>query len=117
MALRRQALLAPRTPIRPGLKRGSVAFLERTEATILSPMRYPGSKRRLANYIAHTLELSDIEPRLFVEPFAGGASVALQLLNDRAAREPSERAGRLPDPSRFGLDHGDHRGADRSLGR
>lgn len=42
---------------------------------------------------------------------------ALQLLNDRAAREPSERAGRLPTPGRFGLDHGDHRGADRGLGR
>jgi len=55
---------------------------ERQSASIVSPLRYPGSKRRLAGYIKQTLTLNGCSPALFVEPFAGGASVALQLLND-----------------------------------
>ncbi len=54
----------------------------RSTASILSPLRYPGGKRRLAGYIAATIRLNGLRPKLFVEPFAGGASVALQLLND-----------------------------------
>lgn len=68
-------------------RRASVAFLDRDEVAILSPLRYPGSKRRLANYIAHTLELNDLEPQLYVEPFAGGASVALQLLTEERVEQ------------------------------
>lgn len=49
---------------------------------MLSPLRYPGSKRRLVQYLQSTLDLNNLSPRLFVEPFAGGASVALQLLHD-----------------------------------
>lgn len=56
--------------------------LIRKEATIISPLRYPGGKRRLAAFIVETLKLNNLRPKLFVEPFAGGASVALQLLND-----------------------------------
>ena len=56
--------------------------LHRSEASILSPLRYPGAKRRLSGYIAECLRLNGLRPRLFVEPFAGGASVSLQLLND-----------------------------------
>lgn len=54
----------------------------RRSATILSPLRYPGSKRRLVSYVAEVLRLNSLRPKLFVEPFAGGASVSLQLLND-----------------------------------
>ncbi|NJL99151.1 MAG: DNA adenine methylase [Synechococcaceae cyanobacterium SM2_3_2] len=56
--------------------------LSRKSVSILSPLRYPGSKRRLASYIMQTLQLNHLQPRLFVEPFAGGASVALQLLQE-----------------------------------
>jgi len=56
--------------------------LSRREVSILSPLRYPGAKRRLAGYVAEVLHLNSLRPKLFVEPFAGGASVALQLLND-----------------------------------
>lgn len=56
--------------------------LPRNEASILSPLRYPGAKRRLYGYIAETIRLNGLSPRLFVEPFAGGASISLQLLND-----------------------------------
>ncbi len=56
--------------------------LIRETASILSPLRYPGAKRRLAGYLAQVLRLNKLRPKLFVEPFAGGASVALALLND-----------------------------------
>lgn len=46
---------------------------------VLSPLRYPGGKRRLVPFLAALLRENDIEPDLFVEPFAGGASVALEL--------------------------------------
>lgn len=56
--------------------------LVRKGVSILSPLRYPGGKRRLAGYVAEALRLNGFTPKLYVEPFAGGASVALQLLND-----------------------------------
>lgn len=57
------------------------------ERTFYSPLRYPGGKRRLVPYIAAALEANDLRPDLFVEPFAGGASVALELLaTDRVER-------------------------------
>jgi DNA adenine methylase len=46
---------------------------------VLSPLRYPGGKRRLVPYVATLLRDNDLEPDLFVEPYAGGASVALEL--------------------------------------
>jgi len=47
--------------------------------TVHSPLRYPGGKRRLVPYIRAALEANKFKPALFVEPFAGGASVALEL--------------------------------------
>jgi DNA adenine methylase len=47
---------------------------------VLSPLRYPGGKRRLMPYVAATLEANGLRPDLFVEPFTGGGSVALELL-------------------------------------
>jgi DNA adenine methylase len=52
------------------------------KTTILSPLRYPGAKRWLCAYIAETLQLNSLRPKLFVEPLAGGAGVAIQLLSD-----------------------------------
>lgn len=52
-----------------------------------SPLRYPGGKRRLVPYVAAALEANDLRPDLFVEPFAGGASVSLELIaTDRVER-------------------------------
>lgn len=48
--------------------------------TFLSPLRYPGGKAFLAPYVARTLEHNGIRPDVFVEPFAGGASVSLQMV-------------------------------------
>ena len=60
------------------------APLVRPTVQIVSPLRYPGSKRRLVGYLAEALRLSDLRPDLLIEPFAGGASVSLQLLTSGA---------------------------------
>ena len=45
----------------------------------VSPLRYPGGKSLLANFVADVLgRLPDVEH--YIEPFAGGAAVALRLL-------------------------------------
>lgn len=45
-----------------------------------SPLRYPGGKRKLARFIADTIVENGMAGGVYVEPFAGGASVALTLL-------------------------------------
>jgi len=50
--------------------------------TLISPLRYPGSKRRLVDYISEALKANSLRPSLYVEPFVGGGSVAINLLND-----------------------------------
>lgn len=55
--------------------------------TVLSPLRYPGGKRRLVPYLAAALELNELTPDLFVEPLAGGASVALELAHAGAVKK------------------------------
>lgn len=57
------------------------------QRTVISPLRYPGGKRRLVPYIAAALRANDLQPDLFVEPFAGGASVALELAATGAVRQ------------------------------
>lgn len=44
-----------------------------------SPLRYPGGKNKLAKFISQICELNNINGH-YVEPYAGGASVALHLL-------------------------------------
>lgn len=46
----------------------------------ISPLRYPGGKRKLTNYIKLVLTENGLVGCTFVEPFAGGASVGLTLL-------------------------------------
>lgn len=50
------------------------------DRVVLSPLRYPGGKRRLVPYLAAALAENSLKPDLFVEPYAGGASVSLELL-------------------------------------
>ena len=45
-----------------------------------SLMRYPGSKARFAKFIARALRLNGLRDGLFVEPFCGGASVSIALM-------------------------------------
>ena len=54
---------------------------------LMSPLRYPGSKRRLVDYIKESLKINDLKPSLYVEPFVGGGSVAINLLNENLAEK------------------------------
>jgi len=46
----------------------------------LSPLRYPGGKARVAPFVKAVLESNAVYDGHYVEPYAGGASVALELL-------------------------------------
>lgn len=45
-----------------------------------SPLRYPGGKSRVSKFIEKLIEENGLEKGTYVEPFAGGAGVALNLL-------------------------------------
>lgn len=45
-----------------------------------SPLRYPGGKGKLTNFIKLVMQENDLFDAHYVEPFAGGAGVALSLL-------------------------------------
>lgn len=45
-----------------------------------TPLRYPGGKGRLTRYIAELIKLNDLHNGGYVEPYAGGAGVAISLL-------------------------------------
>jgi len=46
----------------------------------ISPLRYPGSKRQLVPVIESLVKANVPPPKLFVEPFAGGATASLRLV-------------------------------------
>jgi DNA adenine methylase len=48
---------------------------------IYSPLRYPGSKRKLFNYLEKVLVYNNLQPRIIVEPFVGGGSIFLNFLS------------------------------------
>jgi len=45
-----------------------------------SPLRYPGGKAKLANFLIAVMRMNRIRPTQYVEPYAGGAGAALRLL-------------------------------------
>ncbi|MET7427218.1 DNA adenine methylase [Dactylosporangium sp. NPDC005555] len=48
--------------------------------SVISPLRYPGAKRQLVPIIEQIVKGNVPRPRLFVEPFCGGASTTLRLV-------------------------------------
>lgn len=48
--------------------------------TFRTPLRYPGGKQRLSRFIAEIIASNNIENGHYVEPYAGGAGVAIELL-------------------------------------
>jgi len=46
----------------------------------LSPLRYPGGKSKLTNFLSEILKLNNLSNGLYIEAFAGGAGAALNLL-------------------------------------
>ncbi len=47
---------------------------------LYSPLRYPGGKAPFAPFIATVMEVNDVAGGHYLEPYAGGAGVALELL-------------------------------------
>lgn len=45
-----------------------------------SPLRYPGGKTKFYGYVRNILECNDLLGETYIEPFAGGAGLALKLL-------------------------------------
>jgi DNA adenine methylase len=52
-----------------------------------SPLRYPGGKWRLAQFFSRLVSLNFNQPPTYIEPYAGGASLALSLLFTGIVRE------------------------------
>ncbi len=52
-----------------------------------SLLRYPGSKARFARFIAQTIKVNGFRRPVFVEPFCGGASVTIALLESNIVEE------------------------------
>lgn len=48
--------------------------------TFYSPLRYPGGKGKLAIYFKELFETNSLNGGIYVEPYVGGASIALSLL-------------------------------------
>ncbi|MCY8836510.1 DNA adenine methylase [Bacillus atrophaeus] len=46
----------------------------------MSPLRYPGGKTRFYDYIKNILECNNLIGQTYIEPFAGGAGLAIKLL-------------------------------------
>lgn len=46
----------------------------------VSPLRYPGGKTQLYSYVCELITHNEFQSRTYVEPFAGGAGLALKLL-------------------------------------
>lgn len=51
-------------------------------AVSYSPLRYPGGKSRLANFMKLVIQANGLKGGVYAEPFAGGAGVAIALLLD-----------------------------------
>lgn len=47
---------------------------------LYTPLRYPGGKAKFAPFIANTMEVNGLAGGHYLEPYAGGAGVALELL-------------------------------------
>ena len=56
-------------------------------ARTLSPLRYPGAKSCLTRYMKALIKQNSFVACTYIEPFAGGAGLALNLLNDQFVSE------------------------------
>jgi DNA adenine methylase len=52
-----------------------------------SPLRYPGGKTSLTNFLTEVIHLNNLDGAVYVEPYAGGAGAALNLLFDEEVSE------------------------------
>jgi DNA adenine methylase len=52
-----------------------------------SPLRYPGGKAILSEFLTDVIDLNDLRDCTYFEPYAGGAGAALSLLKNRVVPE------------------------------
>lgn len=52
-----------------------------------SPLRYPGGKGKIASFIKQIIEANNLLDCCYIEPYAGGASVALSLVIEEYAKK------------------------------
>jgi len=50
-----------------------------------TPLRYPGGKGRLSNFMKSVFKVNDLCDGTYIEPYAGGAAIALKLLFEEYA--------------------------------
>ncbi|WP_346125517.1 DNA adenine methylase, partial [Micromonospora coerulea] len=72
--------LKPWDPDEVEVKPGPVSDEKAFSQSVISPLRYPGAKRQLVPIIEQIIKGNVPPPRLFAEPFCGGASTALRLV-------------------------------------
>lgn len=53
----------------------------------LSPLRYPGGKGQMYDYIVDLIKQNNLIDCHYIEPFAGGAGVAIKLLQEGYVRK------------------------------
>lgn len=51
-----------------------------------TPLRYPGGKGKLAPYVKRIMEANELVDGVYVEPYAGGAAVAMELVLQEYAK-------------------------------
>jgi DNA adenine methylase len=51
-----------------------------------TPLRYPGGKGKLAYYLKEVIKENSLQDKSYIEPYAGGAAVALELLMQEYVR-------------------------------
>jgi len=54
--------------------------MERKDSMYYSPLRYPGGKAKLAPFMKVMIDSLELKDGTYIEPFAGGAGIALDLL-------------------------------------
>jgi len=58
----------------------SLASLRKSKLIHFTPLRYPGGKGKLAPFVKRLIEMNNLLDGEYVEPYAGGAAIALELL-------------------------------------
>ena len=67
----------------------SVHYPRLTQTGRFSPLRYPGGKGKLARFVRSIVRASNLSDGRYVEPYAGGAAVAWELLITGVVRRVS----------------------------
>lgn len=70
-----------------GIRENAASLLDNRGMTHYSPLRYPGGKAKLANFVKDVYRHNNLCDGTYVEPYAGGAAIALTLLLEEYARE------------------------------